>query len=112
MKTASPGSKLQQHQSTWRLIRVKVSDEPARDYEVDSAGRLINKMPRQKKRILTRALKQPAFPKPIPETFEPVHESSVDWLWEQAGGPEPMPIDFLTGDPALFGDFECFPIYQ
>jgi hypothetical protein len=112
MKSASPSTKFQSHHSNWGLIRVKDGDEPVRDYEVNSAGKLVSKMPRQKKRILTRAPKSPAFPEPIPEPVEPVQESTVDWLWERAGGPDPMPIDFLTGDPALLGDFNCFPISQ
>jgi hypothetical protein len=88
---------------------VKVGDEPERDYEVDSAGRLVKKVPRQKKRILPQAPKPLAFPEPI---SGPVQGSTVDWLWERAGGPDPMPINFLTGDSALLGDFDCFPIYQ
>jgi hypothetical protein len=42
------------HQSTWSVIRVTTVDSPPRYYELDSHGRLACKIPRQKKRVLSR----------------------------------------------------------
>jgi hypothetical protein len=91
------------HKSSWGLIRVTLDGDFHRDYGLDSQGRLMCQMPRQKKRLLMKPGKPLSFPMPIHEPELPP-PSEVDFLWQHADGPEPMPMDFLMGGP-LLGDF-------
>jgi hypothetical protein len=103
-------SKFAPHETSWGLIRVRIDGEAHRYYELDAQGRLTCKVPRQKKRQLVNPLRAPSVAQPIQEPYMST-PSEVDFLWQHAEGPEPMPMDFLMGGP-LLGDFALpDPIY-
>jgi hypothetical protein len=94
------------HKTSWGLIRVTLDGDTYHDYDLNAQGRLACRVPRQRKRPLMRLATRDWRPFPIQEPEMPT-PSEVDFLWQHADGPEPMPMDFLMGGP-LLGDF-AFP---